>query len=310
MNTKVNPITFSTILMIVVAPLLLPLNLLTLVSAALIFGIFVMSLDIILGFAGLFNFAQIIVFGFGAYTVALLKIWFKIPTWIGLMLSPLVGLVVGLAIGLIASPFTKHYFAVMTLFMGEVIHRVFMYWSGDIGAESGVFIFGTDVHPWAIYYLTLLACLGSYWICRFLMKNSVLGSILKAIRENEIRIKFSGCNIEQYKTLSMGFSGSIAGFAGGLWSALFGVIDIHMFHWIYSAEALALNLVGGLGTLYGPLVIGSFLTFLKFVLNTYLGAGYLILLGLLVIISVAVQRMHSRFFEYTNRWLRSVIRSA
>lgn len=266
-----------------IVPMLAPTYLVLLLADALVLGLLVMSLDIVLGYTGLFNLAQASAWGSGCYAVVFAKIWYGIPLWLGLLFAPLGGLVTGLVIGLISSRVNKAYFPILTLGIAEVYHRAFMYWSVDVGAELGLFLLGEYYNPRDLCYLILFICFVSYWVCKKVM-DSPFGHTLQAIRENEIRASFVGCNVGMYKCFSLAFSGIFAGVAGGLRAVLYGMVDIHFLHWIYSSEAMALNVIGGLGTLTGPLILGSALSFLKFVLNFYIGVGYLITIGLMLIV--------------------------
>ena len=267
---------------LLIIPIFVTRDVVVLMADALVMGIFAMSLDIVLGYTGLFSLAHASVWGSGAYAVVLTKIWWRIPILIGLGFSPIAGFVTGLTMGLICSRVSKLYFPILTLLIAEIYHRAFMYWSADLGAEMDLFILGEYYDPRYLYYFVLLVCLASYWISRKVM-DSPFGLTLQAIRENEMRASFVGCNVKKYRALSMAFSGIFAGIAGGLHAMIYGMVDIHLLHWIYSSEVMALNVIGGMGTLSGPLIFGSSLSLLKFYLNVYVGRGYLITIGLILI---------------------------
>lgn len=273
-------------LMILAAiPVLARSDMVVLVTDALLMALLVMSLDIVLGYTGLFNLAQVSLWGSGAYAVVLANLWLGLPTWVALGLSPIAGFLTGLIIGLLCSRVGKYLFPILTLLVAEIYHRAFMYWSTDLGAEMGVFVLGEHYDPRLVYYFVLLACLGSYWISRKAM-GSPFGLALRAIRENEIRASFVGSDLRMLRSFSMAFSGILAGLAGGLYVVVHGIVDIHLLHWYYSSEAMALNVISGMGTLTGPFIVGFILSMIKLILDVYVGKGYLITIGSMLIATV------------------------
>lgn len=255
----------------------------------LIFAIFAMSLDLLLGYTGLPSFGHAAFLGLGAYFVAYLTSSNDLALNLTanlLITLPAAILFVGLValvIGFFALRTSGIYFLMITLAFAQMLNSISISWSSVTGGSDGI----TGVAPPAIglgplsysfssresfYYLVLAFVFLSYWLLRRIV-NSPLGWTLQGIRENEKRMKALGYNTFRYKMTAFVIGGAFAGLAGMLLVQFFRHASPEYLHWSTSGQVMIMLIIGGAGTLVGPI----------------LGAGLVRLFPLLV-------------SSYTDRW--------
>jgi branched-chain amino acid transport system permease protein len=178
---------------------------------ALLYGMFAMSLDLIMGYAGIVSFGHGAFFGIGGYTLGLLLVKCGFSIWTGLALVIIVTSFYGYLVGYFSSRLKGIYFAILTLAFGEVVYRIVFYSDFTGGSDGligipklplslkGIFSISIDT-PQRFCYFTLIVVLLSYLILRK-MTISPFGKVLEAIRENEDD-GFLGFNVNQYKIIS------------------------------------------------------------------------------------------------------------
>jgi branched-chain amino acid transport system permease protein len=234
-----------------------------------LFGMLAMGLDLLMGYAGQVSFGHAAFFGLGAYTTAVLIQFYKIQSvWAGLLVMALVVGAYALVVAYFAT--TRHgiYFALLTLIFAEVVHRIFFY-TYAFGSSDG--IQGLDPvtilpavpldAPWKVYYAVLAFLLATYLAASTLVRSH-FGRVLVAIRENEDRARFLGYNVRRYKMVACVLSALIAGLAGLLYPARSSFATPELMFWTLSGEAIVMVMLGGIGTLVGPLLGGAFFTIL------------------------------------------------
>lgn len=257
----------------------------------LIWIIISQGLNIIVGYTGYASLAQGAFLGVGAYTSALLTLRLGISFWLALIAAIVVSMLVGAVIGYPSLRMKGHYFAIVTLAFGVIIWIILMGWyqftGGDIGL-SGIerpTFFGISLSSNTnYYYLTAIVCI----ICiavKTNFVNSKFGRALKAIRENEPLASTVGINLLNYKMLSFCMSTAFAGIAGSLYAHYMQFINPSPFSIANSLNAILAVIVGGSGTIVGP-IIGSFIfVFLPESLR-FIEQFRLIIYGLLLIVVV------------------------
>jgi branched-chain amino acid transport system permease protein len=277
-------------------------------ATCLIFGILAMALDILMGYTGLVSFGHAAFFGLGAYTVGVLNQFYKITSlWPALLLMGVVVAAYALIVAYFATTRRGIYFALLTLIFAEVVHRIFFYTyafggsDGLQGLEPVSLWPGVRLDtPTKIYYAVLVALLVLYLAASVLVRSN-FGRVLAAIRENEDRARFLGYNVRRYKMAACVISALVAGVAGVLYAARASFATPDLLVWTLSGEAIVMVMLGGMGTLVGPILGGAFFTILVEKVSS-VWEYYFIAIGL--ILAAVVLFMPKGLFGLFGRWTR------
>ena len=240
----------------------------TLLVTAMIWALFALSLDFVMGYAGLVSLGHVLFYGLGAYTMALTVTRFVESMWIALVLAVIVGGVVAWGVGYLSIRVSGVYFSMITLGFAELAHQLTFTLSGITNGENGIYS-GFDPTYWplaaarvgelnwrevhAFYYVVVVLVAGSYLVARQLMR-APFGSVLQSIRESEQRATFVGYDTTAYKRRAFVVSGGLAGLAGGLAAVHLGGVSPEFLFWLKSGEVIVMTILGGMGTLYGPML--------------------------------------------------------
>jgi branched-chain amino acid transport system permease protein len=237
-----------------------------------IFAIFALGFDLLLGYTGILSFGQAAYFGLAGYTMGLVCIHFKVPPLVGMCAGVALGVLAAVIIGLLIIRKTGIYFAMLTIAFGQMFFFIASRWKDVTGGEDGLTGIPRDVidlglFSWNVsndlsfYYFVFVffvaATLGKYWLVK-----SHFGQVLKAIRENETRARMVGYNVRRYKLYSFILAGLYAAVAGVLYAMFLRYMFPQTLDWIRSGNVVIMSLVGGLGTLFGPVVGAGVVTFL------------------------------------------------
>ena len=232
------------------------------VMKLLCFGLFAAAFNLLLGFTGLLSFGHAAFFGGAAYfTAHAAKVWGWQPEW-AILIGVAGAALLGLVMGAIAIRRQGIYFAMITLALSQMfffacLQMPFTHGEDGIQSVPRGHLFGIiDLNrPMAIYFFVLAVfLLGMLIIWRFV--NSPFGMILKAIRENEQRAISLGYSVAHYKLGAFVMSAALAGLAGGLKALVLQFATLTDVAWQMSGEVILMTLIGGIGTLLGP-VLGS-----------------------------------------------------
>jgi len=271
-------------------PQILPPYYIFLVTIALIYGLFAMSYDIVLGYTGLISVCHSIPFGIAAYGTILTAQRLGVNLWLGALMGVSLSIVVGLVVGFFSTRSRGAGFIIMTIIFTLGFYMITLTWTNFTGGENGLILKtrATEIIPGflkvsfkvgsiSLYYFTLVILVLSYLICRRII-SSPFGMILQAIRGNEVRAKAIGYNVDRYKVMSNIIAGIFASIAGILFmfANCFISADIVGIH--TSVEVIIWSLLGGIGSLVGPMFGAIFMTFITEFLRT-LTEHYLIILG-------------------------------
>ncbi|MGB3864932.1 MAG: branched-chain amino acid ABC transporter permease [Xanthobacteraceae bacterium] len=234
------------------------------VMQALCFALFACAFNLLIGYGGLLSFGHAMFLGTAGYfTAHALKVW---------GVSPELGIVVGTAGALALSVVTGWisirrqgiYFAMITLALSQLVFFVYLqtpFTHGEDGIQGipqGMLFGLFDLsNATTLYYVILVAFLLAFLLI-FRAINSPFGEVLKAIRENEPRAVSLGYKADQYKLLAFILSGTLSGFAGSLKVFVAQNASLTDVHWTMSGEVVLMALIGGLGTVFGP-VVGAFI---------------------------------------------------
>jgi branched-chain amino acid transport system permease protein len=265
-----------------------------LVITLMIMGIFAMSLDLLIGFTGLVSFGHAAFFGLSGYLLAIVtpesgpvSIWFALP--VCLLGSALAALV----IGWFSVRTTGIYFIMITLAFAQMFYYYFNE-NQDLGGSDGIFIFYKPSiaigdfqlldlnNPHTFYYFVLVSLVVSYAVLSIILK-APFGQVIRGIHANEARTRALGFNTQHYKLVSFVIAGTLAGFAGFLEATAGGIMSPAHLGWHESGTVMMVVILGGMGTLYGP-VMGAFaMGFLQDYFQELWSDHWLLLMGVFVI---------------------------
>src|SRR5436853_187625 len=268
----------------VLLPFLVPQYALTLIVSALIFSLFAMSLDLMVGYCCLYSFGHAAAYGLGAYSAALILTHLQVPLLAGVALAVLVTIAIAVPIAWICTRSTGVSFAMLTLAFAQLGYAMLFRFRDFTGGSDGIAGIPRPPGPFGMdwfqarngYYFLVLGCLlGSYLLCRAIVR-SPFGAVLAGIRENEAKTIALGFNTRAYKITTVVLSYGFGGLAGALYAGFAGYASPELFFWLTSGHVLIMVVVGGAGTLVGPILGGVFFVFLEHQLSQVTGLWPLI----------------------------------
>jgi branched-chain amino acid transport system permease protein len=246
------------------------------------------SLNIVVGFTGQFSLGHAGFWAVGSYVAAILMIRVGFPFWIACLFSMMAGFIVGILLGLPAMRLKGDYLCIVTLGFGEIVRICAMNMKitrGPMGLpgipmpEFAGFVFNTEK---SMYYLCWIAAIGTiYFVSR--LSKSKFGRALMSIRDDELASAALGVNITYYKVIAFGLGGLFAGLAGALYASWTTFISPDVFQFSDSSNIFCMMILGGLGTIAGP-IIGAFLLAGLPELLRGVAEFRLIILGLLMVL--------------------------
>jgi branched-chain amino acid transport system permease protein len=233
------------------------------VMQALCFALLACAFNLLIGYGGLLSFGHAMFLGTAGYVSAhALKVWGLSPE-LGILVGTAAAAGLGVITGLIAIRRQGIYFAMITLALSQLLYFIYLqtpFTHGEDGIQGipqgYMFGFLNLANPTVLYYVVLAGFLIGFLVI-FRTINSPFGEILKSIRENEQRAISLGYKTDQYKLLAYIVSGTLAGFAGSLKVFVAQNASLTDVHWSMSGEIVLMTLIGGLGTVFGP-VVGAF----------------------------------------------------
>lgn len=226
----------------------------------LCFALFACAFNLLLGYVGLLSFGHAMFFGFSAYVAGhATKSWGLSPE-LSLLAAAGVAAVMGLVVGMLAIRRQGIYFAMVTLALAQMVFFISLQ-APFTGGEDGIQaiprgkLFGLIdlADSFAMYYFVLAIFLIGFLII-YRTVHSPFGQVLKAIRENEPRAISLGYRVDDYKLLAFTLSATLAGLAGGTKALVFQLASLTDVAWQMSGEVVLMTLVGGMGTIFGPVV--------------------------------------------------------
>jgi branched-chain amino acid transport system permease protein len=256
----------AALVLLVVAPPLLPPYFLEILISVLLFGYLGAAWNILGGYAGQFSFGHAAFFGIGAYTSTLLFLRLGVSPWLGMLAGGVLAAAFGLAAGYLSFRYGLRgpYFSLVTLAFAEML-RVVAVNTRAVGSSLGLVIPSRDAAPWHFvfggklpyYYVILAMALAALWVTRR-VERSKLGYSLQAIRENEEAAEAAGVDALGMKLRAMAISSFMTALGGTFYAQYFAYIDPAItFGPSVSIQGLLQAIVGGAGTVLGP-VLGAF----------------------------------------------------
>jgi len=246
-----------------------------------------MSLNLLVGFGGMFQFHHAVFYGVGAYTVALLLTKTSLPMWVGFVAGPIFAALTGLVIGWFCVRLTRLYFAMLQLSLGSLIWAIVYRWYKFTGGDDG--IHGIPMPPFLSslnqsYYFILIVLVVSL-VFLYLILKSPFGGTLQAIRDNPQRCEAVGINVRRHQLRAIVIGTFFAGIAGVLFVVLEKSVFPDLLFWTLSLEIFIMCLLGGWFTFGGP-ILGTAITI---ALRTFVGKYteyWTLILGIILILLI------------------------
>lgn len=242
-----------------------------LVALILVTGLLATSLNMVLGFGGMYQFHHAVFYGLGAYAAALTLNKTAIWPWLGMLAGPLAAALLSLVMGLICLRLSKLYFGMLQISLGSLVWAIVFRWYSFTGGDDG--IHGISLPP-AIASITgsYYFCLAVTLVCLFLMYrvvSSPFGQAFQAIRDNPERAAALGVPVKRHQLVGLIIAGFFGGVAGVLFVTVEGTVFPDLLFWTLSLEVLVMCLLGGWYTFLGPMLGAAIIVSLRTVVGIY-----------------------------------------
>jgi branched-chain amino acid transport system permease protein len=262
---------------------------------ALCFALFACAFNLLIGYVGLLSFGHAAYLGSAGYLAAhAAKVWGFPPEW-AILTGTATAAVLGLVIGALAIRRQGIYFAMITLALAQMIYFFSLqapFTHGEDGIQAvprGTLLGLLDLRQTTIMYFVVLAIFLGGFLLIYRTIHSPFGQVLKAIRENEPRAVSLGYRADQYKLIAFVLSATLSGLAGATKALVFQLASLTDVHWTMSGEVVLMTLLGGLGTVFGP-VVGAFIVIALENYLAQLGAWVTVVQGLIFVVCVLTFR--------------------
>jgi len=275
------------LIVLIILPLFVPRFFVYIFALIYVTSLLAMSLNMVVGYGGMFQFHHAVFYGVGAYTVALMLTKSSMPTWIGFIAGPIVAAFTGLIIGWFCVRLTRLYFGMLQISLGSLIWAIVFRWYGFTGGDDGIHgvpmpsIISSLNGSYYFILIIFLICL----VVMYMVIKSPFGSTLQAIRDNSQRCEAVGINVRRYQLLGIVIATFFAGVAGVLFVALERSVFAEMLFWVLSLEIFIMCLLGGWFTFAGP-ILGAAITV---ALRTFVGRYteyWTLILGVMLILVI------------------------
>jgi branched-chain amino acid transport system permease protein len=262
----------------------------------LCFALFACAFNLLIGYTGLLSFGHAAFLGSAGYAAGhAMKVWGFTPE-LGLVFGMIVAGLLGFVIGGLAIRRSGIYFAMVTLALSQMVYFFFLqapFSGGEDGLQGvprgklfGVLPLDSDL---TLYYVVLAIFILGFWLIHRTI-HSPFGQVLKAIRENEARALSLGYDVDRYKLLAFVISAALSGLAGATKTLVLGFETLTDVHWHMSGEVVLMTLVGGLGTVWGPVVGAAVIVTLQNELADKVGAWVTVITGAIFVVCVLAFR--------------------
>jgi branched-chain amino acid transport system permease protein len=299
--------------LLVVAPLVLPEFWRRFLTEILIWGLLAMSSDILIGYTGMVSFGHSAFFGLGMYGAAAALLMVKPPNlWLAIAYGLFGSAVVALFVAYFSTRLRDIYFAITTLIFSQIFYVVIFTWTEVTGGENGLTfsrpalgipgIWSVPFTSATLHWFVLAVVTASYLIMRRITQ-SPFGMVLQSIRENEPRTRAIGYPVERYKIVAVMLSGLFAGLSGVLYALQNRFAAPDFVYFLVSGEAVIFNVMGGIGTLVGPIAGAGFFLLLRELFSRIFGDQFPYLIPVGVIFIAMIIFMPQGLLGFARRWL-------
>ncbi|WP_374682341.1 branched-chain amino acid ABC transporter permease [Accumulibacter sp.] len=267
-----------------------------LVMKILCFALSACAFNLLLGYTGLLSFGHAAFFGTAAYVAGYAIKGWGFPTELGLLAGTAASALLGWAVGSLAIRRTGIYFAMVTLALAQMVYFIFLqapFTGGEDGLQGiprgtilGLISLSDDLN---LYYFVLAIFVFAFWLI-YRTIHSPFGHVLTAIRENEPRAISLGYDVAKYKLLAFVLSAGLSGLAGATKMLVFKFATLTDAHWHGSGEVVLMTILGGMGTVLGPVVGSSVIVTLQNELADKVGSLVTVIMGVIFVVCVLAFR--------------------
>ncbi|MGZ3558952.1 MAG: branched-chain amino acid ABC transporter permease [Thermodesulfobacteriota bacterium] len=286
---------FSLVVLLFIAlPFFIDLFYQTFLTELFVWMLFAISFDLIFGYTGLLSFGQALFFGLGSYTVTITILKMGLNTELALLLSILVPVLFAWFVGYFSVKLSGIHFVIITIIFALIGNIIGETWTGFTGGSDGL-TFSPPPFRLGLFKINLMDIKGNYYFVLAIlaiaylflrrMVQSPLGKVFISIRENEDRARLIGYNVQRYKLIAFLIAGGLSGLAGGLYSLTLKYAAASYLHWSVSGHAVVYTIVGGMGTLIGPVLGAGVVMSLEHYLINFLQATDLVV-GIVLVFMV------------------------
>jgi len=263
--------------LLALAPLALPTYGMTLLTEALILGLLAMSLDLMVGYTRLVSFGHAAAYGFGAYASGWLLLHTSLPMLAAIPIAALLAGFIAIGVAWICTQASGVAFSMLTLAFAQLLYAVAYKWTSVTGGSDGLAGIPRRPGPLGLhvfvtrngfYYLVVIVLVAAFVFCRALVR-SPFGAVLRGIRENEAKTVALGYNTRLYKIAIVAMSYGLGALAGALYAPFAGFANTELLFWLLSGQVLIMVIVGGSGTLIGPILGAAFFLTVQHQLSNY-----------------------------------------
>ncbi len=278
------------------APIVLPEFWRRFLTEILIWGLLAMSSDVLIGYTGMVSFGHSAFFGMGMFGAAAALILVS-PTnlWLAMGLGLVAAAVVALFVAYFSTRLRDIYFAITTLVFAQIFYVIIFTWTEVTGGENGLTfrqpafsipgLVSAEFTPTTLHWFVLAVVAVSYLLLRRITQ-SPFGMVLQAIRENEPRTRAIGYPVERYKIVAVMLSGLFAGLAGVLYAIQNTFVAPDFVFFLVSGDVVIYNVIGGIGTLVGPVAGAAFVLILREFLSGVITEYSLIPVGIIFVLVI------------------------
>jgi branched-chain amino acid transport system permease protein len=258
-------------IVLLVLPLVLTRFYIYLLALILVSGLVAMSLNLVLGYGGIYQFHHAVFYGAGAYGAALTITKLGYSAWIGFLVGPLLAGLLSLIMGAICVRLSKLYFGMLQISLGSLVWAIVYRWYSFTGGDDGIHgvsmpaVIGSTTGS---YYFTLLVT-GACLMAMYFIIKSPFGSTLQGIRDNPVRSEAVGVNVRLHQLVGLVIAGFFAGVAGVLSVVVDNSAFPDMLFWTLSLEILIMCLLGGWLTFLGPMLGAAIMVALRTFASTF-----------------------------------------
>jgi branched-chain amino acid transport system permease protein len=299
--------------LLVAAPLVLPEFWRRFLTEVLIWGLLAMSSDLLIGYTGMVSFGHSAFFGLGMYGAAAALLLASPPNlWLAIGSGLIGAAAVALFVAYFSTRLRDIYFAITTLIFSQIFYVIIFTWTPVTGGENGLifsrpplsmpFLFSMRFTGTTLHWFVLATVTASYLILRR-VTQSPFGMVLQSIRENEGRARAIGYPVERYKMVAVMLSGLFAGLAGVLYAIQNQFAAPDFVYFLTSGDTVIFNVMGGVGTLVGPIVGAGAFQLLRELLSRLFGDQFPYLIPLGVVFILVIIFLPQGLLGFARRWL-------
>jgi branched-chain amino acid transport system permease protein len=286
LNRKTLSLTACALIVLTILPLVIPRYYTYVLALIFVFSLLAMSLNLVVGHGGLFQFHHAAFYGAGAYTVALVLTKTSLPAWVGFVAGPISSSVIGLLIGSFCVRLTRLYFGMLQISLGSLIWAIVFRWYSFTGGDDGIHGIPMPAFLSSLKgsYYFLLAILFICLMILFLILRSPFGNTLQAIRDNPERCEAVGIHVKRHQLIAIVIATFFAGVAGVLFVVLERCVFPDLLFWVLSLEIFIMCLLGGWYTFAGPVLGAAIMVSLRTFVGIYTEYWTLILGVILILL--------------------------